>query len=253
MSVGQERPRLGQTSKGQVKTSLRVARNVIRDIVTQDLKPGTRLPGETVLMESFGVSRSSMREALRILETNGFISVRPGPGGGPLINEVDPTDFGKTTAMFLQMSRTTLAEVFEARRHLEPLIAGIAAEHPRVERLEPLRESLKKHAEYTAFEPNSYLELIQDFHVVLTDTADSDVLGLFSLSLQSIVRERVAPVRIPSNRWREVIDEHRAIATAVLDGNPETAQRLMKEHMGGFCATYRRRYPTLIDEVIDGD
>jgi DNA-binding FadR family transcriptional regulator len=254
--VGDVRPRLGLNGEGPVKTSLRVARRVIRSVIEQDLPPGTKLPGESALMEDFGVSRSSMREALRILETNGFISVRPGPGGGPVLNPVSPVHFGKTTAMFLQMSRTTLAEVLDARKGIESLAARQAALHPASERLEPLRASVRMHEEYAQrdeYEHAWYVPLVHEFHEVLVASTDNGVLELFSLALQSIVSDRVSPVFVKSDRWLDVLREHIEIGEAILSGQPDRAQELMEAHMSGFCETYRNRYPLLIDEVIDGD
>lgn len=243
----------GGRKNGTVKTALRVARSVIRDIVENDLPPGTRLPGEAALMKDYDVSRSSMREALRILETYGFITVRPGPGGGPVVNSVDPVYFGQATAMFLQMSRTTLAEVFEARKHLEPVLVSIGAELQLPRPMALLRAQLERHQAFKEYNYGEYTELALGFHVVLGQLTDNPVLELFAHSLQSIVRDRVGPVRRSSERWRDVIDEHIAIAEAILAGDGTTAHSLMEAHMQGFCDGYRIRYPNLIDDVIDGD
>lgn len=244
---------LGRTKGTNVKTALRVARHVIRDIVENDLPPGTRLPSEAALLDSYQVSRSSMREALRILETNGFITVRPGPGGGPVVNSIDPLFFGQTTAMFLQMSRTTLADVFEARRMIEPVLAKVGAEMQIPEPIAALRSQLERHQAFVEYEFTEYTGLALGFHEVIGRLTGNNVLELFANSLQSIVHGRVGPVQRPTERWRVVIDEHIAIAKAILAGKSTKAQSLMEVHMEGFCEGYRSRYPSLIDQVIDGD
>jgi DNA-binding FadR family transcriptional regulator len=236
-----------------VKTALRVARHVIRDIVEQDLRPGTRLPSEAVLMDSYDVSRSSMREALRILETNGFISVRPGPGGGPVVNSVQPGFFGQTTAMFLQMSRTTLLEVFDARKMIEPLLVKVGTELQLPGPMDELRIQLQRHQAFAEYDHTEYDDITQGFHEVICRLAGNNVLELFANSLRCIVRDRVAPVRQSSNRWSVVIGEHVAIGQAILAGRATKAQALMDAHMAGFRDGYRQRYPSLIDQVIDGD
>jgi DNA-binding FadR family transcriptional regulator len=247
------RPRLGSGESRQVKTALRVAREVVRDIVDQDLRAGTRLPGETELMEMYGVSRSSMREALRILETNGFITVRTGPGGGPVVSEVDPVAFGQTTALFLQMSRTTFAEVLESRLVMEPYMARIAAERRVPERLEELKSSLQRHQDFDTFDHKDYLSIVHEFHAVVAGSTGNGVLDLFGKALQSIVEQRVTSRRPASGRWRQVLAEHAAIGEAILDGDADRAEDLMRTHMVEFCASYKRRYGAVFDEVIDGD
>ena len=66
-----------------VKASERVAQEIVRDIVRRGLETGDRLPLEAAMVEEYGVSRTSLREALRLLEVQGLISLKPGPGGGP--------------------------------------------------------------------------------------------------------------------------------------------------------------------------
>src|SRR5581483_7525231 len=70
------------------KTSEVVALDIVRDIVARNLKPGDKLPLESELLRQYRVSRSSLREALRLLEVQGLITIRPGPGGGTVVGRV---------------------------------------------------------------------------------------------------------------------------------------------------------------------
>src|SRR3954469_3261027 len=74
-----------EATRRAAKTSELVALDIVRDIVARRLKPGDRLPREAELVEQYGVSRTSLREALRLLEVQGLISIRPGPGMGTLV------------------------------------------------------------------------------------------------------------------------------------------------------------------------
>jgi GntR family transcriptional repressor for pyruvate dehydrogenase complex len=65
---------------------------IVRDIVERGRQPGDALEGESRMLERFGVSRASLREALRILETQGLITIKPGPGGGPSVGTTDAMD-----------------------------------------------------------------------------------------------------------------------------------------------------------------
>src|SRR4051794_35691803 len=74
------------------KTSERVARELVDHIVDNDLQEGTMLPNEKQLVEIFEVGRTTVREALRLLETRGAITIRPGPRGGPVVRRPRPDD-----------------------------------------------------------------------------------------------------------------------------------------------------------------
>src|SRR5262249_3313574 len=77
------------------KVALRVARLIVRDIVERGLTRGDALEAEAAMLQRFGISRASLREALRILEIHGLITIKPGPGGGPSVGAVDSRDFGR--------------------------------------------------------------------------------------------------------------------------------------------------------------
>ena len=77
------------------KTSERVARDLVTHIIDNNLAEGTKLPNEKQLAEVFQVGRTTLREALRLLETHGVIIIRPGPGGGPVVRRPQRTTCGK--------------------------------------------------------------------------------------------------------------------------------------------------------------
>src|SRR6476661_11165886 len=93
------------------KVAARVARLIVRDIVERDREPGDALEPESLMLERFGVSRASLREALRILETHGLITIKPGPGGGPSVGAVSSRDFGRMATLFFQVLRVDIGEV----------------------------------------------------------------------------------------------------------------------------------------------
>ena len=112
-----------------VKVAEVVARQILHDIVDRELEPGAKLPSEVEMAETHGVARGSLREALRILEIHGLITLKPGPGGGPVVAAINSEDLGQTLTFFLQASGATFRELMQARLVLEPLMARAAAEH----------------------------------------------------------------------------------------------------------------------------
>ncbi|MDF2434518.1 MAG: GntR family transcriptional regulator, transcriptional repressor for pyruvate dehydrogenase complex, partial [Mucilaginibacter sp.] len=116
-----------QLPRGE-KIASRVARLIVADIVESGREPGDALAPESLMVERFGVSRASLREALRILETQGLISIKPGPGGGTSVAPVSSSDFGRMATLFFQVMHVKLGDVVEARLVIEPVMARMAAE-----------------------------------------------------------------------------------------------------------------------------
>src|SRR5262245_53560806 len=83
-----------------LKTAERVARDITRDIISGGLATGDSLPSEAAMLTQYGVSRESLREALRLLEVQGLIAIRRGPGGGPTVGSVDPANLGRISSLY---------------------------------------------------------------------------------------------------------------------------------------------------------
>src|ERR1700722_19133957 len=120
-------PALGRDRKRTLKTSELIARDLASYIVDQELPEGTALPPERGMVASFGVGRNTLREALRILESRGVITIRSGPGGGPVVRRPRPSDLGEALTLILQFESATFREVMDARAWLEPIVTRSAA------------------------------------------------------------------------------------------------------------------------------
>lgn len=101
-----------------------VASQVRQQIVEGELVEGQRLPPEDDLTELFGVARTTLREALRVLESQGLIAIRRGRGGGPVVTHPDLEPISMALATVLQLQGTTVGDLDGARRLIEPQIAG---------------------------------------------------------------------------------------------------------------------------------
>lgn len=232
------------------KTAERVAASIVQAIISEELPAGTMLPAEAAMLESYGVSRASLREGLRILEVNGLIWMRPGSRGGPVVGAVDATNFGRTVSLFLQLNRTTFTELMDARMTMEPLMARLAAERKDPERLEQLEALLEAHRELGPADAKEYIRTAQDFHAVVAGLSGNPVLDLFGRSLTEIYTKRILVWHEPTARWPEVKREHEEIATAILNGDAQTAELLMAAHMRAFVASVSDRYSGIMDEIV---
>src|SRR5690606_7572843 len=93
------------------KTAELLAQEIASEILSEELSPGDRLPLEGEMIARYGVGRSTVREALRILEVNGLIVMRAGRHGGPLVGDAGPTNFGRMLSLFMYANGVTLGEI----------------------------------------------------------------------------------------------------------------------------------------------
>jgi GntR family transcriptional regulator, transcriptional repressor for pyruvate dehydrogenase complex len=234
------------------KISEIIARQIVRDIGRQHLPPGTMLPPEAAMLERFRVGRASLREALRILETYGLITIKPGPGGGPIVREVTSKQFARTSTFYFHLHGATLGDLLEARRAMEPLMARLAA--GRRDRAALARFSADFTASREAFEHGDD-DIgnvgVREFHAEIAGLSGNRILDLFGLSLKELFNERLESRIMERSDTKKVFDEHQAIHDAIVEGRAEDAERLMAVHMATFERLARKAIPGLLDDVLD--
>jgi DNA-binding FadR family transcriptional regulator len=233
-----------------LKASEVLATELLTNIVTGGLQPGDRLPQETEMIEHYGVGRSTVREAIRILEVNGLVDVRSGPGGGPTVRGARPVDFGRMTALFLQADRVTLAEVLEARKMLEPVIvreATLRRDPSFLRRVADLRE---RSQEVDVSRNEDYARITREFHELIASASCNRVLGLFGFGLMSMFIAQLDRAYYPRTQRKDTILEHNTILTAILKGEAARAAQLMSEHMEHFIESIATRQPDAYHDII---
>jgi len=163
-------------------------------IVAGELSEGESLGLEPQLVERFGVSRPSLREALRILEAEGLITVVRGVRGGVIAHEPDERQTARTAAMVLQARNVALADVFEARALLEPLAAkAIASMRRRRPIVAELRCLIAQEEEAVA-DPEAFGVANAAFHERLVALAGNQTLSIVAEMLNEIVTRAVTAV-----------------------------------------------------------
>lgn len=226
-----------------------VAREILGEITRGGLVAGSRLPAEAQMMADYRVGRGTLREALRILEVNGMISIRPGPGGGPVVEEASTHDFGRMATLFFHARGVTVNELIEARLILEPLAARLAAERRTKADIEKLEDVIR--FEETGDE-EAYYSYTGDFHSLVGELAGNGVISMIVLSMNEVFHARARQILFPPGKARrDVVSTHAAIARAIIDGDAEVAESLMLEHMQAYVRYARKASPNLGAEVID--
>jgi GntR family transcriptional repressor for pyruvate dehydrogenase complex len=230
------------------KISHMVAMALVEDIVSQDLKPGDRLPAEAAMLERFKVGRASIREGLRLLETYGVISIRPGQNGGPTVASLAADDLGRTLSLFFRLTGATYRDLIDARLVIEPVMARIAAERQDPEQLGNLREVMEREAAST---PDEYLPSAIEFHHTVSGASGNPVLDLIAQALRTIYLDQFTGGGLFPEEARPTVKRvHHEIGEAILEGDGDRAERLMGEHMADFARLTAERAPWFMDERI---
>jgi DNA-binding FadR family transcriptional regulator len=209
------------------------------------------LPPESVMLEHYGVGRASLREALRILEVQGFIVLKPGPGGGPMVAGAGSKHFGKMTTLYLHLSGATFGDVLAARMVLEPVMVRLAAEHPEPENVERLDAYVHDPQPSPHLLPTQHLQTSTEFHGMVSSMSSNPVLDLFANAIRDIYVARQHGLTYPEQERSRVVRDHVEIAEKIRDGEADEAERLMREHMIEFAGYSAERFPGMLDEVVD--
>lgn len=232
------------------KVSELLAREILSDIETRGLEPGAKLLPEAAMLDQYGVGRASLREALRILEIYGIIKIKPGPGGGPVVDSVDSRDFGRASSFYLKVLGATVGDLLEARAALEPFMARIAAERITPERADTLREVLELEHE-TAKDSNAgWQPASAGFHAELASLTGNPILDLLGRTLITIMAEQTRSI-FPAGERGPTQTIHSRIAEAIINSDGDEAARLTEHHIKEVNAKIVHLFPHLLKERID--
>ena len=213
------------------KLSALVADKITDRILRNGLKPGSRLPSEAEMRQQLGVGRGTVREALRLLEAQGLITVRSGPQGGPVVEELDIEHMTRLLLLLLIFWEATLRDVYEVREVLDPLAAGLAAEHASEAQVQQLRDSVEALRSANRDEEAIVVEN-QRFHQLLGEACGNPVLAAFIGAITRIFdgyamgRGKYGP-----KEARKIADFHGAIVDAVAAGDVTAAADAARAHI----------------------
>ncbi len=241
----------GQSAPRAPKRADLLARSIVRDITRQHLAPGTMLPAEAEMTFKYAVGRATVREALRLLEAQGLIALKPGPGGGPEVAQLTPRHFGDMARLHLQMADATYEELVHARLSIEPLMAGLAATNRDPAGAERLQRALEETKSVDLEDDDAYMASSRTFHSTITGISGNRVLDLFSVALKEIMDSEVEPAYTAPEDRALVQKAHEDIAEAVLAGHAEKAEHLMRAHMKEFADTMEANQPGFMRRPIE--
>jgi GntR family transcriptional repressor for pyruvate dehydrogenase complex len=222
------------------KAAQRVAERVRSAIRNGELRNGDRLPPERQLIQEFGYSRAIVREALRMLEDEGLITLHAGRNGGAIIRHPGTERLMNAFDMLLRLQQTSQADFYEARRLLEPLLIRLAIERATSDDIAALRsclEPLRARAEARPLAADAAVlddgpadppHTTRHFHRTLSEAAHNNVLAAVINIVMELCRRQTTTDEFDPAHLLQV---HAAITDAVEARDAESATRLTLEHL----------------------
>ncbi len=205
-----------------------IVRQVKAMIAEGRLTSGDRLPPERELAEKFVVSRTSVREALRALESLGLVEIRPGEG--TFVRKISVEALIEPLALVLTSQREAIAELFEARRLLEPVIAGLAARRATPDEVQEMERILEEQAKEIAAGRTGLAQDAQ-FHAAIASAAHNQAITRIVHAIMDLLTQsREDSLNIPGRPERSYQD-HRRVLEAIRRRDLAGAEQTMREHL----------------------
>ncbi|MCC5973936.1 MAG: FadR family transcriptional regulator [Rubellimicrobium sp.] len=201
------------------------------------LQPGDRLPSERDLAERFGVSRPSLREAMRALSVLGVLEIRH--GGGAFVTALQAVDMLKPFYLFLSLSDVSIEKLYEARSFIEGEICALAAARADPALCDGLEAMIEDQLEVIE-DVDAYMAADSRFHARLAEVSENPFLAraAHSLNVLGIEFRRASAER--GHAQARSIEDHRLILAALRARDPEAARAAGQAHMQQVYATTRR-------------
>jgi len=204
-----------------------IADLIQKKIFEDSLEVGTSLPSEKAMADEFQVSRSVIREALRILEISGLVDIKKGPTGGIFVSNVYHAPIKRSLNNLITSGEVTVDHLYDARLLIEPHIAGQAAlnaSEADLERFRALFEDSAAHLDDPVRLKRNNLE----FHLLLARASGNPVLAVMLESLFELLAERTLSF-VDLALERKFLNIHKAIFEVITRRQPEETSRLIRE------------------------
>ena len=215
-------------------THIRLYESVMEQIMNllknKELKPGDQLPPERELAEKFSISRGSLREAFRVLESRGLIKSKP--GGGRFIRELKKDTIVNAENIILSLEKSSILELLEAREMFEVKIAEVAAQRAISEDIELIKKSLSNAKKEEKLDDKE-MKRDTEFHIAVARATHNFVfINILKLHLDLLRETREKTWQI-SGRKKEQHQEHQNIFEAIKEHNSKKASEAMLKHLIG--------------------
>jgi len=221
-----------QNIGSKLTLSQRIERTIESAIREKKLVAGDKLPTEREMCESFGVSRTALREALRRLSARGLVSIHK--GSGMYVKELKIEEAIKTLNLYydLKFDRNLLSQIIEVRMKFEPQIAGLAAISRSDEDLAEMRENLVAFENCNPDDTQKEADLDNKFHLIITKATSNPIMQVTMEPIYSLLpRMRNYIYGNIDGEKENTLRYHRQIFEAIRNRDIEKATDVMRDHL----------------------
>ena len=215
-------------------------------ILSGHIPEGSPLPNERELGDSTGLSRGSVREALRMLEVEGLLSIKPGRNGGSTIRLPDTGGVSRTLGAYVRGQQISFDSVMEAREALEPALASLAAAHRTQEDMAAIAKATRELS--IAGDDNArFIAANNQWHWAVAQASQNPLLIAVVAALSDLLHRSNVEAFVSLDVRRAVIRAHAGIEDAIRAGDADAAHRRMARHV----KSYRQQVaPVAPDSIV---
>jgi DNA-binding FadR family transcriptional regulator len=222
-------------------------------ILSGELPEGTALPPERELVVQTRMSRTTVREALRILEVQGLVRIRAGRAGGAFVQRPDNESVASSLSLLIRGRQIRLSAVLETREAIEPICAQLAAEHRTSADIAAL-----KAANAPIADPDSsladFLQANVDWHVAVAIATHNELIAAFMTALSRAIYTSTENENFIDAEVRRVTARaHNSITQAIEKGDAAASARRMSRHVHTYAAAVAKVDKRTEIDVPDGD
>lgn len=225
---------MNETRFSPIKKGKRVFEEVAAAIKISILnghwKGGDRLPAESELANQFGVSRNTIREALRTLEMSGLVSIQTGVAGGPIVKDTIMSHIGNLYLDAFQMEKISLDEVTVARQAIEKVILDEAIHNLDEKDIEKLRKNVKK-ARSLVEKGKLATDVNFEFHSLLAEASKNKVFIILEKTINKIHHNLRSNAKPDLNTSKIAVEAHEKLLVALEKRKTGKVEQIMKEHV----------------------
>jgi DNA-binding FadR family transcriptional regulator len=232
------------------KLAFVVARAIVDQVTEDRLRAGDALGTELEMTRHYGVSRGTLREALRILEVLGVITLKRGPTGGPILLQADVDHFSQFVKLQYQRLGVTYEELLAMRVILEPAAAALCAADVDESHGHRLRAYLYEAGRIDVLDDRQFRTVGQGFHQMVAELSGNQLLSLVASSCYDVFAGRASHFVYPPGRRKQVLLAHEEIARAILDQDADRARTSMETHMRDYIGQATAQFRGLIRETV---
>lgn len=228
---------LGRLDLARPSRSVEVAQSLLSYLLSGQLRPGDRIPSERSLVETLGVGRGAVREALKSLTLLGLLEVRQ--GDGTYLSSTNSSLLPQIVEWGIMLGEQHILDLVEARQEIEISLAGLAAARRTDSDADRIAAALRAMRDSVG-DRERYIEADVNFHIVVADISGNSVLAGVLNNIRTLLRVWTTRVVVDKDSIRDSLALHPPICAAIRKGDPVAARAAMTRHMERAAARLRK-------------